>query len=182
MKYNLLKQNAGGLAAALDLRLPSGDDQNLLGSGAPQAKIFLIASAAFDKVSPHVNVGYAASGKGSAFPVTDQINYTGGVEVTVTPRVTIVGDLVGRTFRDAVRLQDAPRQHTFRQGPTAPLETTTLPELAAPIGNLNSALGAFGVKFNPWQNLLISAHALVGLNKAGLRDRLTPVIGFDYAF
>ena len=182
-KYNFLKGPGGGLAAAVDLRLPSGDDSNLLGAGTTQGKVFLIASTTAGKVSPHGNVGYTFSGEGEAFPVTDQVNFSGGLEFAPTPRLTIVGDVIGRTLRDAFRLKDAtPLNHTFRQGDTAPLETVTLPQLGTSRGNLSSALAAVGVKVNPWQNLLISAHVLVSLNKAGLRDRVTPLIGFDYAF
>jgi hypothetical protein len=38
------------------------------------------------------------------------------------------------------------------------------------------------VKFNPVGNLLISGSVLFPLTNAGLRSRLTTVIGVDYAF
>jgi hypothetical protein len=38
------------------------------------------------------------------------------------------------------------------------------------------------VKFNPVGNLLISASVLFPLSNAGLRSRVTTVIGLDYAF
>ena len=45
-----------------------------------------------------------------------------------------------------------------------------------------AVLGTAGMKFNAWQNLLVSAHVVVALNDAGLRSRVTPVIGMDYSF
>ena len=41
-KYNFLESPGGGLAAALDLRLPTGDKEQLLGTGATQTKLSLI--------------------------------------------------------------------------------------------------------------------------------------------
>jgi hypothetical protein len=43
-------------------------------------------------------------------------------------------------------------------------------------------LTSFGVKYNAWGNMLISASVLIPLTDSGLRDKLTPVIGFDYSF
>ena len=55
-------------------------------------------------------------------------------------------------------------------------------ELALQPGNLNLLIGAAGVKYNIVGNLLVSANVLFPLTKTGIRDRVTPVIGFDYAF
>ena len=179
-KYNFLKREAQGFAAGLDLRLPTGDDQNMLGTGATNTQLFFIGSTARGNVSPHVNLGYTISSGNTL--VSDQVNYVGGAEYAVTPKVTVVGDLVGRTLRDALRLKDVPVPHSFQQGATAAIETTTLQELATESANLTTVLGTAGVKFNPWQNLLISVHVAFALNDAGLRSRVTPVVGFDYSF
>ena len=179
-KYAFLRREARGLAAGLDLRLPTGDDQNMLGTGATNTQLFFIGSTARGNVSPHVNLGYTISSGNTL--VSDQVNYVGGAEYAVTPKVTVVGDLVGRTLRDALRLKDVPVPHSFQQGATAAIQTTTLQELATESANLTTVLGTAGVKFNPWQNLLISAHVVFALNDAGLRSRVTPVVGFDYSF
>ena len=179
-KYNFLKRGAEAYSAGLDLRLPTGDDQNMLGTGATNAQLFLIASTARGNVSPHANVGYTFSSGGTG--VGDQFNYVGGVEYAVNPKVTVIGDLVGRTIRDTLRLQDVSVSHSFQQGATAPIERTTLTKVAEESGSLSTILGTAGLKFNPWQNLLISAHVVLSLNDAGLRSRDTPVIGFDYSF
>ena len=56
-KYRFLDVAGGGLAAALDLRLPSGDQANLLGTGATQGKVAIIASGTHGIFEPHVNIG-----------------------------------------------------------------------------------------------------------------------------
>ncbi len=181
-KYNFYQRTGGGVAAAVDLRLPTGREQDFLGTGTTQAKLFVILSTTAGKFSPHANLGYTISGKGNLFTMADQINYTGGAEYAVSPRVTVVGDVVGRTDRNASRLVDNAILHSFQQGPTAPVETTTLPAVASIAGNLSSALLAVGTKVNPFQNFLVSAHVLLPVNKAGLTSRFTPVIGFEYTF
>ena len=55
-------------------------------------------------------------------------------------------------------------------------------ELQFQEGDLHLYLGAAGVRFSPWRTLLVSANLLFPLTDAGLRDRVTPVIGIDYVF
>jgi hypothetical protein len=55
-------------------------------------------------------------------------------------------------------------------------------ELEPRAGNLNLTLGTVGVKFNPVGSFLLSANVLFPLNKAGLRSRLSTVVGLDYTF
>ena len=43
-KYDLLGNPASGLAAAIDLHLPSGKSDDMLGAGGPQAEVYLIGS------------------------------------------------------------------------------------------------------------------------------------------
>jgi hypothetical protein len=179
-KYAFMKREARGLAAGLDLRLPTGAEENMLGSGATQAGVFLIASSTSGRVSPHVNVGYTGVWGGTG--VSDQLNYVGGVEFAVTPKLTVVADGLGRTLRNPLRLQDISEPHGFQQGTGAAFETVNLQEVTTESRSLSSILGTVGVKFNPWQNLLLSAHVVVPLNDAGLRSRVTPVVGFDYSF
>ena len=60
-KYRFFESGRGGLAAGLDLRLPTGDKENLLGTGSVQTKLLFIASGEFSRVAPHVNFGYTYS-------------------------------------------------------------------------------------------------------------------------
>ena len=182
-KYHFLSRGGGGLAAALDLRLPTGDEDNLLGTGATQAKIILVGSSVAGRFSPHFNLGYTLSGDSSnAFiNVSDEFNYAAGTEVEVSPRMTLNLDFAGRQFIDSGRLVD--EVHTFNwTTQTGVRGSTNLTELTFREGNLNVLTTAVGVKFNPWRTLLISANVLFPLTDAGLRSNPVPVFGFDYAF
>jgi len=203
-KYHLLRSAGGGLAAAVDLRIPTGDKNELLGAGGVQAKFLLVASTERGRLGQHVNVGYtAASGDVAgtvaslgAAPLPDELNYTGGVEFVASPRVTVIGDVIGRTLRAAGRLDLAskPFSHAAFNENGVILETPGcensgfactndfFDEFAPRSGNLTLLLGTGGIKFNISGNMLISGSVLFPLTKAGLRSRVTTVVGVDYAF
>jgi hypothetical protein len=204
-KYHFLRAAGGGLAAAVDLRLPTGDKNELLGAGGTEAKFLLVASSERGRLGQHVNIGYTAAHGDvagtvaglSAATLPDEINYTGGVEVVASPRVTVMGDFIGRTLRGGGRLDLVNKK--FEYNDPGPLlagipgpgcagfpgwtcATASFDEFAPRQGNLTLMLGTAGVKYNLAGNLLISGNVLFPLTHAGLRSRLTTVIGVDYAF
>lgn len=181
-KYGIPTSGPVHLAAVLDVRVPSGNTDQMLGGGATLTQFSIITSGAGKKVSPHANVGYTKASGSSA--VTDQINYIGGVEFPASPKVTVLVDFIGRTVRNSQRLTDASIPHTFQQGADASIESVPggLSTVQLVGSTLNTAWGTGGVKFSPWRSLLVSASVLVALNDAGLRSRVTPAVGFEWAF
>ena len=65
-KYNFVRTRGIAVAAAVDIRTPTGDESNLLGTGAVQTKVFGIVSSSIGRMAPHLNVGYTASYQGRA--------------------------------------------------------------------------------------------------------------------
>jgi hypothetical protein len=195
-KYNFLRTEGGGLAAGLDVRTPTGDETNLLGTGGVQTKVYAIGSTTFGKLSPHVNVGFTASTKGALPGATlrDEWNYAAGFDLAVSPRFTLIGDVLGRSIRGAGRLREAEKVFQFVQtgggtgggggmgGNQPVVREVTRTEFKFEPGNLNLTVGNIGVRVNPLRTLLVSANLLFNLTSAGLRDRVTPVISVDYAF
>ena len=144
-------------------------------------------------VGQHLNLGlgYTAAGGEvagtvaglTATPVPDELNYSGGVELVANPRLTLIGDFVGRTLRGAGRLDLVSKTFLYAvPGLSPPPFSISLDELAPRSGNLPLLLGSAGVKFNLAGNLLVSGSVLFPLTNAGLRSRVTTVIGVDYAF
>jgi hypothetical protein len=200
---------AGGLgvAAVVEGRVPTGDENNLLGTGGVQTKVLGVVSFDRGPLSPHVNVGYTFSSKGALPGATmhDEVLATAGGDLAVTSRVTMSFDVLGRTLLDAgrMRLTEKTFEYAISGGaagtgtggggtgggggaggrPTpAQTQSTTRTELQFFSGNLQLYLGAAGIRFNPWRTVLVSANLLFPLTKAGLRDRVTPAIGIDYVF
>ena len=189
-KYRLFGNTRGAVALAVDARLPTGDEDNLLG-GSAQTKVFAIASSGNDRFGQHVNVGYTfTNGEDSATTIgggvpslPDEINYAAGLEFVAHPRLTLIGDLVGRSLRDTGRLQVEGKRFEFQpQDATQAATFATFDEFAPRPGNLNLLLGTVGAKFNPAGDLLISASVLFPLTDAGLKGRWSTVVGLDYAF
>jgi len=58
LKVNVAQSNAFGAAILLDGRFPTGDEQNLLGSGKFSGRGLGIVSAKFGTLAPHLNIGY----------------------------------------------------------------------------------------------------------------------------
>lgn len=63
-KWNFLRSGDAALAAGLEVRLPTGNEMDLLGSGAAQGKLSIIGSKFFRKFGIHGNAGYRISGSG----------------------------------------------------------------------------------------------------------------------
>jgi hypothetical protein len=191
-QYRVLDFAGGGVAGGVDVRMPTGDQNNLLGAGG-QTKMFAIVSGGRGRLMQHANFGYTATWGsvpnvgllatlGGETPLPDEINYAAGVELVVESRLTIVGDVLGRSLRDAGRLVvvSKPFEYVTRAG--GPVQTANFDEFDPRPGNLNLTLGTVGMKFNPKGNLLISASVLFPISSSGLKSRVTPVIGIDYAF
>lgn len=116
-KFRVVGGAVGGLAVAADVRLPTGEERDLLGTGATQAKASVIGSLHLGNFSPHASGGYTWSSKprddrtpdeknppngGPPLPrltIPDEISYAGGFDWAVHPRVTVAVDVLGRTFR-----------------------------------------------------------------------------------
>jgi hypothetical protein len=180
-KYRFLSGAGGGLAGGVDVRLPTGKAEDLLGTGTTSVTFSLIASTTNGRLAPHFNLGYTASGESDVVKLADEFVYKFGTELEAAPRVTINADFLGRSLREVDRLELEDVTHTYfnAAGVTG---STTLSEYVASSGSLNVMDLALGAKFNVSGNLLINANVLVALNDAGVRSKVTPVFGFDYTF
>lgn len=184
-KYNLLRGTSANVAAALDVRLPTGDSDDLLGSGATQAKLYAVAAHAGSKrFSPRVSAGYTYSSGGAEFvgDLPDEVSYSAGFDAAVHSRATFTADFLGRTLLDADRvvLQERVFTNVLRTDPTVRQTVRITPAITT--GNLNLLLGSAGLKVNPAGRLLVMVNVLFGLGDSGLQDELTPVFGIDYSF
>jgi hypothetical protein len=180
-KGNAMQWENAGLAFAMDVRLPTGDEENLLGSGAFGLKPFAIMSFSYGRFSPHVNIGYQWNGDsvlggnpldGMKGDLPDQFLYVGGVDVRLHPRITAAFDVLGQRIIDTQRLE---------------LQTFTFNDFTAPDvryfhGSLNQVNGAASVKLNPGSQLLIDFGLIFRMNESGLRDNVTPLVGVSYTF
>lgn len=184
-KFAAIQQDNFGVALAADVRLPTGDEKELLGAGTTQAKIFVILNgSAKSKFNPHLNLGYTFTGTSDVFgSLPNEFNYTGGFDAAPAAKLTLFADLVGRTLIDAERLTSEPLElqyRTFADPAVRHFETT---RLVSETGNLTLLLGSAGFKYNVVGRLLLSGSVLFSLTQNdGLQDKVTPVVSLDYTF
>jgi hypothetical protein len=180
-KYRFVDFNGGGAALGVDLRLPSGDAENLLGTGAAALTGTFIASTTRGRVAPHVNVGFTLAGDGDIVTTPNEFGYKAGLEFAAAPTVTLSADLIGRSLLGAGRLSLVDNVWNYRNA-AGTVSSTTLREYERQDGALNLLSAAVGGKFNVGGNALVSANLLIALNDAGVTARLTPVVGVDFSF
>lgn len=182
-KGTAFKSARAGVAVGVETRLPTGQAENLLGSGSLGVKAFSAVSAIWGRVAPHVNAGYQWNGntvlagdvatnvKGN---LPDELSYVVGADVGIERRLSIAFDVLGRHSSDAPRLLNS----SF----TAAGSTQSYPDIAFDIGALNVVSGAFGLKANVARTLLVTFNLQFKLNDSGVRSRVTPLIGMEYGF
>jgi hypothetical protein len=183
-KYRFFERGATGMALGLDLRLPTGDEDDLLGTGVTQGKLFLIGSGQWGRVSPHVNLGYAtASGSSRVVgDLPDELTYNLALDLAAHPRATLAFELIGRTLLDATQARSGLETFQFRRQDGS-IQFADRNVVRLEENDLSLLLGSVGVKFNPAANLLVTAGALWSLSSDGLvDDDVIFVVGLDYSF
>ena len=183
VKQMVKKNPRNGIALGLDMRLPTGDERELLGTGAVGVQPFLAWSANYTTISPHINVGYQWNGSsvlggdldsGVAEDLPDVGVYAVGAVVALTSRVTLAADILGRYIIDSPRV----RREDFH----ALDGRSVFPNITFDTGSINELSSSLGLKINIVGRVLLNANLLMRLNNAGLRDKISPLIGIEYAF
>jgi hypothetical protein len=182
LKANPLRNDSVALALGVDARLPTGDEQDLLGLGAPGLRPFAVLTFARGRAVPHLNLAYQWNGRsvlagdvaaGRKADVPDQASYVVGIDVGATQRLTIAVDFLGTYVIRSPRLV----RETFTAANGA-----SFPQIGFATASYTMATGAVGVKLNPFGRLLVDLNVRFKLDDAGLRDAVTPLVGVEYAF
>jgi hypothetical protein len=183
-KWNFLRSSSAGVAAGTDVRLPTGDEQDLLGSGATQVKLYLVAGGSAGRFSPRATFGYTLSSGGSDYTgdLPDELNYSAGFDLVPHKRLTIAADFLGRTLLDAQRLVLEQRSFDYAQRSDPTVRQATFATPTTTTGNMGLYLASVGFKLNPFGRLLLVGNVLFSLGEDGLQDDVTPVFGLDYTF
>jgi hypothetical protein len=190
VKGNLYRNERLSLALLTDVRIPSGDANNFLGSGALGLKPVAAVSVRTGPLTPHVNLGYQWNGSsvlggnpylGTSGKLPGFAIFSVGTDVGINKWLTASVDYLGQ------ELINAPRVGTTSYTSPGPLAATgqagTFATIA-PAGNhtYNQSDTAFGAKINLVDRLLLTGNVIVALNEGGLRQRLTPLIALSYTF
>ena len=166
-KYRFAGDGGSGIAAAVDLRLPTGREQDLLGAGAAALKLSGIGSIERGAVSAHGNAGFTVGG------LAPELSYNGAVAVAASPRVTIVGELLGRWV-------DSPGDIVPLAAPHPAIAGVQTIRLVPGTASLRTVLLVPGFRWNLTDTWVMAGSVTVPLTHAGLTAAYAPFIGFDY--
>lgn len=170
------------LAVGTDVRIPSGDELNFLGSGTIGIKPY-VAISRRGRVSPHINLGYQwngdsilnANSQGQKQRLPTDFFYTVGLDATLSKRMTLVADLLGQLYFNAPQLSGPV---SFPGTGAAVVPVTVEPYTGNYVGNNLDV----GLKGRVFAHLVLTGNVLLKLNNAGLRATAVPLAGLSYSF
>jgi hypothetical protein len=197
-KYEVYQGERFGFATGVDVRLPTGDEQNFLGSGAVGVRPFGVISYGA-RVSPHAEVGYEVNGKStlagdfvgptatnSKGGLPDRFVYIVGADASIIKRLTGSFDIYGQrlfgvpqlflsSFTDLGKCNDI-NCTTLTPGTTHPDASIR------PNADYNIINASVGLKYRAFGHLVLTGNVLLKLNDSGLRATAIPLVGASYSF
>ena len=167
-KYTLFTEDTAGMAAMVDLRLPTGREEDLLGAGSAAVKFSAIGSLEEGRLSAHVNTGVSFGG------LARELSYGGAVALAASGRVSVIGELLGRWIDSPGNIVPVTAPHPTLSG----VETIRL----TPDGSSLHLLTIVpGLKWNLTETWVLAANVTIPLTNGGLTAPFTPFIGLDYS-
>ncbi|HLV86468.1 MAG TPA: hypothetical protein VKV39_05785 [Candidatus Sulfotelmatobacter sp.] len=212
VKWNAVSGEHLRVAGGADVRLPTGDALNFLGSGSYGVKPFAVLSYRA-RVSPHVLVGYewnsqsilssrqstvtTATGPSQEIGLASNRKgympsdfvYSAGADTWITKWLTAAVDIVGaRYFRGGT-------ESVTSQPFLAPCTSGCTAEPATPTVSYNSLNPNFNASYSitnlsagakirpiPKSKLVITGNVIVRLDNGGLHAKPAPLAGIGYTF
>lgn len=168
-KAQIIGAGVSGLATGLEVRLPTGDPDNLSGAGRSGFETSLIGSLGRGPFDIHVNAAVAAGG------VSRQIEVAAAIAIAATPRLTVSAEILTQRVKELGEIAEVVERHPLITG----VDTIRLSSVGT---NATRATGVAGVRWNLTRTWLVSAHLLIPAVHRGLRATPIPTVSVDYAF
>jgi hypothetical protein len=168
-RYLMVGDGLRGVSVGADLRLPTGRSKDLLGSGKTALRGLAVASYEEGRLGVNVNAGVGVGG------ASKDVSWSMATTFAAHPRVTLVGEMLGRRLFELSYVQDVYQPHPLMPG------VETMRWLTAGRG-FTTTLVATGAKWNVGSSWLLNTNLLIRVTDGGLRARMTPAISLDYDF
>ena len=168
-KVRLTADGPGAVAAGVEVRLPTGREEDLLGAGKTTVRFQGLASAEAGRTSVHGNVTIGTGGLGREY------SYGAAVAVAATQQVTVVGEVFARRIAGLQRITELTTPHPRIAG------VDTL-RLVPSGGDQTSAFAVTGFKWNVGGTWLLHGNVMFPMTESGLTATFTPTIALDYSF
>lgn len=188
-KYRFVKfgtgfTDPGGIAVVVNMRLPTGDRENLRGLGITRTMVSGVVSGGTGRIRPHANAGFEIWSKsldiatnpatGERVQVRHQMQYAAGIEVEANPKVTLLVDFLGQHIRGGGQVG-----YVTDNAAANASGITAYQSLVLLGDNIQKALLVPGIKVNLKGKMLLSVNAITTLKNNGLRATVTPVVGLN---
>ncbi len=197
-KYELYHGEHLGFAAGVDIRLPTGDEQNLLGSGAVGVRPFGVISYSA-RISPHAEIGYEVNGESilagdfvgptatnAKAGLPDRFVYIVGADASIVKRLTGSFDIYGQRLFGVPQLFSNPYTDLGKCSDfacTTLTPGTTHPNVGVRTNtDYNITNASVGLKYRPFSHLVLTGNVLIKLDDSGLRSTVVPLVGVSYSF
>jgi hypothetical protein len=167
-KYGFFSSSSVSIAGAGELRLPTGDEENLLGAGSTSWRLLAVASFEGGPVGLHINGGIVRGG------VSDETMLSGAVSTAITSRATFTAELLRRRVSELRHIELTSAPHPTVLG----VDTFRLTAVGDPIDLITAITG---VKWNVSNTVVLGGHLLWSLNDRGLSATVTPTVTLEYS-
>jgi hypothetical protein len=168
-RYMVVGTGLRGASVGADVRFPTGREEDLLGAGEPTGRFLGVGTWEEGHLAVSINGGVGLGG------LSREVFWGAATSLAPTPRVTIVGEVLGRWLSELSRVSDVYQPHPLLPG------VETMRWLSLDPG-IHTVFMVTGAKWNPGGSWLVNTNLLIRVTDAGLRARVTPAISIDYAF
>lgn len=168
-KYTVAATRGAGFAVAGEVRLPTGDPDNLLGAGSAAFRLTGIGAVEHGPFTLTGNAGLVRGG------VSDELAFGGAAALAVHPRVTLATEFMARRIAELGPIELSAAPHPEYSG----VETLRL--VGGEAGRMIAG-GIAGLKWNPAGTLVIAGNVRWSFTNTGLTAPFTPSLAFEYAF
>jgi hypothetical protein len=174
VKFNLGQSARMGAALLAEVRLPTGDEEDLLGSGTMQFRALGLYSAQFGGFSPHLNLGYVA--RGDSRTQNDAVLVSVSVDNLLSEWATLAAG-----FESELQVGDnkfaLPDDIHYDEPFRRTIPATNVPNKSGDL--LRASLGA---KFTVRGGTVLVVNALLPLRDVGLQPDFIWTVGLDLPF
>jgi hypothetical protein len=168
-KARIAGERVSGLATGFEVRLPTGNPDNLSGAGRAGFKGSLIGSLGKGPFDLHINGAVAGGG------ISREVDVGGALALAATPRLTLSAESLVRRVHALGEIADVAAPHPLISG----VNTIRLLPVG---GNATTVTAVAGVRWNPAGTWLVNAHMVWAATDRGLGARPMPTVSIDYAF
>jgi len=185
LKYSFVRRFDLKLGALLDVRLPTGNENDFLGTGETSTKFSLIASRKIAQFTPHLNIGYDY--RPADFD-SDELEFTAGLDQKLAEGVTLAVDFLGEldvNSSEAIKFgaqENIVIQDRVTGGANVTVnrleDLTSIPQR----DNDNTLNASIGFRIAPSEKILLLGNILIPMNDGGLRSSVAPTLGVTVNF